>query len=267
MTSSEANRGKWCAVIAAGGSLDSQLAREFGSASKATVEFEGRPSVAFVLDACLEAGLSTTLVADESVRACISDYSDRVAFANPGETNIRSALHGLETSGATGPVLYLPCDLPLVRCDFIRHFIEATELRMHASGGEWFSAALSRKEEVERLLPSAEFRYIRLREGRFAAGGMFAASANGLRRAFGALETASSRRKSILRLVTRLGALNLVRYLLGRASISDAERAVGRALGGDVFVVADCHPFTAMDFDTVEDLQYLRQRFSSLRLE
>lgn len=267
MTSPGPVSGRWCAVIAAGGSLDARLAREFGSASKATVEFEGRPSVTYVLDACLEAGLPTTLVAGEEVRTRVSEYSNRVSFANPGETNIRSALHGLETSGASGPVLYLPCDLPLIRSEFIRHFIDATDSRRQASGGEWFSAALSSQDQVERQLPGAEFRYVRLREGRFAAGGMFAASAKGLRKAFGMLETASSCRKSILRIVTRLGVSHLVRYLLGLASIADAERAVGRALGGDIFFVRDCHPFTAMDFDSIEDLQYLRRRFSSLRLE
>ena len=260
---------RWGAVILAGGTAGESLTGATGEPVKGLVTFDGKPSVAYALDACRDAGIGkVALVAGEEIRKRIGALSGLERYAEPGSNNIQSARNGMAEIESDLPLLILPSDSPLISGDHLRGFIHSVSGRLGAMPPDrWFAAGIALKEEVEKRLPGAEYKYVRLKEGRFAAGGLYAASRQGVEAALKQLETASRNRKSQLKLALQVGVLNLCRYCLGLISLTDAERLAGRLLGGEAIIISDSHPFTTMDFDTPEDWSYLVENFERLRLE
>ncbi|MCH8273796.1 MAG: nucleotidyltransferase family protein [Armatimonadetes bacterium] len=256
---------QWGAVILAGGREVGDLAAAMGTPLKALAQFAGRPSVSFVLEACRSAGVVRIAVAgDPDVHRALDLTGENEMEAEAGTTNLRTARNGVEALNRDGPLLILPCDSPLLTGEHLAHFIESVAKRLGPEPPDkWFAVGLARREEVEREMPGAPNRIIRLQEGQFASGALYAASRAGFETAFVFLEGAGRDRKSQFRLLMRIGLWNALRYVAGRTSLQDAERAGRRILGGRTVVIPDCHPFTTMDFDAVEGWSYLSRWFGS----
>jgi GTP:adenosylcobinamide-phosphate guanylyltransferase len=248
----QALRENWKVVIAAGGRSDDQLAAAMGTASKALAPVAGVPSLLRVLLAC--SGYETAVVADEEVRAELG----LTRVAEPGASSIGSIRSGLAMLSADGPTVFLPCDCPFIESADIEAFIGAIEARLGAAPPDkWFAAGLSSETAVRLRFPGADYRFLRFREGRFASGGLFAASRGGVQSALGVLERAAKGRKSQLQLALGFGLLPAARYLAGKISLREAELRAGKILGGTGYLIANCRPETTLDFDTPADWAYV----------
>jgi CTP:molybdopterin cytidylyltransferase MocA len=251
---------RWHCVIAAGGAAPGEIARATGAKTKAAVDLLGATSLVRVLDACRAVGFaSITVVADQDPAPNEGlEQGERVV--QPGETNIHSILNGLAGLPDDAPTFLTPCDVPLMQSDHIWRFLDALEARWRETEvGRWFAMGLADEPEVRRRYPDVPYRYIRLREGRFAAGALYASTPTSIRHAARELGIGSKHRKSIARLVLRFGLIGLVRYHFGFISIAEAERRVGEILGGKCFVVTGCDPATTMDFDTLDELRHVER--------
>jgi len=256
----------WSAVITAGGDAPPGLREAIGTPHKSFAEFGGLPSVAHVVEACLGAGIERiAVVAEEEARGGLSAYS--VSHAQPGASNIQSAKSGMNALGSGGKVLFVPGDSPLLRASQILHFISRLEERLSVAEEPWFAIGFSPKAHVEDAFPGAPYRYLRLREGKFASGALLAASTSGFDSALRILEDASRNRKSQLRLLLKFGPGALLSYFAGRLSLAQAEQRAARVLGGEAIIVPDCHPASTYDIDTLEDWRWLSENYERLRLE
>lgn len=218
-------------------------------------------SLARVLGACREVGFdSITVVTDEATARTLT-LNDGERLAPPGMTNVQSTLNGLESLPEHALTLITPCDAPLMQPEHIAHYLGEVEARRRASDsrGIWFSVGLADEREVRQRYPDVRYRYLKFREGRFAAGALYASSPASIRCAAQQLGVGSERRRSVPRLVLQVGMLSLVRYLLGLVSVSEAERRIGDILGGECHIITGCDPATTMDFDTLEDLRALER--------
>lgn len=256
----------WHCVIAAGGEAPEEIARATGARTKAGVSFLGVTSLERVLNACREVGFaSIRIVADEEAVQGVA-LTERESVASPGRTNVQSTLNGLAGLPAHAPVFIAPCDVPLMRSEHIKRFLESVDARRMEGDPErnWFAVGLADQADVRSRYPDVPYRYLKFREGRFAAGALYASTPSSVCCAAWQLGVGSERRRSASRIVLQVGLFSLMRYLLGLVPLSEAERRVGKVLGGDCFIFTGCDPETTMDFDTLEELRHVER---ILRLE
>lgn len=251
----------WHCVIAAGGAAPEEIAQATGARTKGGVDLLGATSLVRVLDACRAAGFeSIAIVADEGT-ARYTDLKQGERVVHPGETNIQSTLNGLAGLPDKAPTFLTPCDVPLMEPDHIRRFLETVEERRRGVSEDayWFAVGLADEPDVRRRYPGVPYRYIKFREGRFAAGALYASSPASIRQTARQLGIGSEHRKSMPGLVLQVGLFSLVRYLLGWVSIAEAEDRVGRLLGGKCMIITGCDPATTMDFDTLDELRHVER--------
>jgi hypothetical protein len=68
----------------------------------------------------------------------------------------------------------------------------------------------------------------------------------------------SKSRKNQLAMLMRLGPVTVLRYLLHRVTLAEAEERLGRLFDGQAIVVPDCDPLAAADIDDVADYDEVR---------
>ncbi len=251
----------WHCVIAAGGAAPEEIAQATGAKTKGAVDLHGATSLVRVLDACRAAGFESIAIVAEEGTARDADLKQGERVVQPGETNIQSTLNGLSGLPDDVPTFLTPCDVPLMEPSHIRRFLQAVEERLPEAGseGRWFAVGLADEPDVRRRYPEVPYRYVKFREGRFAAGALYASTPASIRQAAQQLGVGSERRKSVPSLVLQVGVLSLARYLLGLVSLAEAERRIGGLLGGECYIVTGCDPATTMDFDTLDELRHVER--------
>lgn len=246
---------RWGVVVAAGGRVDSDLARVIGSERKALARLAGRTSLAWTLDAVAQAELGPCVTVSGSEVAPEVLHGEFVAEVGSAVDNARL---GLETlPGDVEAVLFIPADTPLMEGSMLREFAEAVSRRIESR--RWCAAGLTPASIFREAYPTAEFRALRLREGPHLSGALYAASPEGLRAALDLASSMRRSRKSQLAMAWKLGPLNMLRYVSGRVSLRQAESIVGGVMESHAILVSGCHPATCLDFDTVEDWRHLQE--------
>lgn len=259
---------RWQAVVLAGGKPEPELRSLLGDEAKGLAVFDGKPSVLRVAEAFLNARFArVAVVGGAAVRQSIPD-DERIVFAQPGETNISSAINGMRALKNADRIVFSPSDCPLLRWEDVARFCATIEQRLVGSECQkWFAAGLTPKAAVTAEFPDVEMKYLKLERTRFASGALYAASPEAVEYAAEKLQRSGKNRKSQLKLLLQFGFSDIIKYFLGRISLDDAERIAGKFLGGCGFIAANCHPRTAMDYDTAEDYEWLQRNFVRLRFE
>ncbi|MBX7135326.1 MAG: NTP transferase domain-containing protein [Fimbriimonadaceae bacterium] len=246
---------RWGVVVAAGGHADPDLAHAMGTTRKALARFGEVTSLELTLDAVRQTGFDACVtVSGLDVQHAVSHGE----FLPEGQSAIDNARLGLEALGSeVEAVLFIPADSPLLDAEMLTSFTGAVAKR--ASLERWYSTGLSPLEGFRASFPEAETQALKLREGKYLSGALYAASPAGLIHALDLLTAMRRNRKSQAAMAWKLGPVNLARYVLGRISLADAERIVGKALGGQAVIVPDAHPATCLDFDTVADFEAIQR--------
>lgn len=244
---------RWGVVVAAGGTVDDELRAATGVERKALARFGDATSLGLTLKAIRETGIA------HCVTVTGVDVRDEVVFGEfvpEGTSAIDNARIGVEALGeSVDAVLFMPSDTPLLSPEMIAAFVEQVNGR--AEGERWYAAGLALADQFRSQYPGLECTPVKLREGRFLSGALYASNPAGLRHALDLLSVMRRSRKSQIAMAWKLGPANLVRYATGRVTLSRAEDIVGRALGGQGILVPDCHPATCLDFDTATEYEHL----------
>lgn len=245
-------RMRWGVVVAAGGVADSDLARAIQTHRKALAKIGEKTSLAHTLDAVKSAGFERCVTVSGPEVALAVHHGD---FVEEADSAVDNALLGLEALIDVEAVLFIPADTPFLEGDMLTDYTRAVESR--AREDRWYSAGLTPTPTFLETYPGVPVESLRLREGRYLSGALYAANPAGLRHAIDVIRGMRRSRKSQLSMAFRLGPLNLIRYFTGRISLGQAERVVGNVFGGQVVLVPDCHPASCLDFDTVEDFEHI----------
>lgn len=245
--------------MAAGGGADPHFP---SFPHKGLIEFGGKSSILRTVEACIEAGIgSITLATTNAVHNALS-LPSQVKIAPAGETNIQTVRSGIAQTDGSNAILFLPVDTPLIAGVHLKQFISAVAER--ANGEVWFAAGLSPRKEVELFAPNAPYKFLRLKEGQFASGALFAASPKGFNAALDKIEAVASSRKRLLTALLKVGIGTLIKYKLGMLDLNTTEKTAQRFLKGVATIVPDCHPATTLDYDDATDLEYIQNNWQSL---
>ncbi|MBV6458040.1 MAG: hypothetical protein HONBIEJF_01162 [Fimbriimonadaceae bacterium] len=238
---------KWGAVIAAGGTVEPELAAALGSDSKALARFNGVTSLERTLAAVRDAGLGESVTVGP---AALREHVVHGEWAMQAESALDNILLGISRIDAEA-VLMMPADTPLFSAESLTHFTD--RIRDRDPAGDWFAAGASPLPDFTRLYPEAPVQAVRLREGRMVVSGMYAATPSALRNAVDRVRPLIGARKSQLQVISRIGPAAILKFLFGRLASTDVEAVAGRLLGAQAILIPDVHPATCLDVDTIAD--------------
>jgi hypothetical protein len=175
-------------------------------------------------------------------------YGRLVAEGDRQVENARLAVEALPDADA---LLFLPADSPLLTGEMLRAFHEVVAARVKPEADRWFAAGLTGANEFRKEFPRMATTTINLKDGAFVSGALYAASRKGFFHALSVIEAMSESRKNQVAMLLKLGPGTVVRYLMHRISIADAEERLGRLFEGQAIIVTGCDPRSAADIDDV----------------
>lgn len=236
------------AVVLGGGGRDA-LAQAAGVAAKALLPFEGRPLVAYVLEAlrgCPEVGRIVYVGDADPAVAAYTEWR-----APPGETFVESFSVGVEEAlrlAPTQPILVMTADLPWLRSDALTSFLS------QATGAD-LAYPIVRKETAQAQFPWQRRTFVRLREGHFTGGNMMLLSPRMVPVLLPFIARAYSGRKNPLALARLFGPDFILRLLVGRLGLREIEARAERVLGLPVRALETPFASIGADVDGPKHLQ------------
>ena len=111
--------------------------------------------------------------------------------------------------------------------------------------------------------PGSRRTYLRFADGDWSGCNLFLLATPQAIAAIQLWQTVERDRKRPWRIVRRLGPGLLLRYLLGRLSLSDAVAALGRRIGVSAVVVECPDGLAAVDVDKPSDLDFVRNHLAA----
>lgn len=246
------------AIILAGGQRDA-LSAHAGVSSKALLEFQGLPLASYTLQA---------LQAAPQIKACyyVGDSHGLEAYLNSnrvvaaGESFVASLENGLEAALAdtSERLLISSADMPFVCAaavdDFLRHAPDAS-----------FVYVAVRRDVIEAQFPGNCRTYARFREGTFTGGNMVLIKRSILPTLMPFAARAYNARKNPLALARMFGWGMLLRFMLGRLPVEQAEARASQLLQAPVRAFFSDYASLAVDIDTVRQLEDSQQDSRLLR--
>jgi hypothetical protein len=112
---------------------------------------------------------------------------------------------------------------------------------------------LATHETVVAAFPDTRRTATKLRDGNYCSCNLFAFLTPGGREVADFWRRTEKHRKKPLRVISVLGWITVLRYLLGRLSLAEAQQRISARLGLRTGVVILPYPEAAVDVDTVSD--------------
>ncbi|MGE5542968.1 MAG: NTP transferase domain-containing protein [Bacillota bacterium] len=241
------------AVVLAGRANDGKLRDADPAEWEALIEVAGKPMLQYVLDALDRSRLvdRIVVVAPPGVERCVT--SRKAGFVSPGGSMVENVMRGFETLGGDGRALVATSDIPLVTAEVVDGFIgECGAVDLD------FYYPVVRQDVMEARYPGVRRTYAGMREGRFTGGNMFLVDVRIADKLRKTLEFLVENRKKPLRMAAVLGVPFLLKMVLKRLSIPEAERKAGSLYGLKAKAVVTAFPEIGFDVDKPSDLGLCR---------
>lgn len=233
------------------------LAAYSGGGPKALIPIAGKPMVAYVVDAIAGSRYVNRVV------IVGLDPEDGVAFATPVEYvparggMLDNAEAGIERVLALDPgvpaVLFSSSDIPTLTPAIVDAFIETCFETDHD-----LYYSIVEQSVMERRFPESRRSYVRLREGRFAGGDLILVRAGMALTNQELWQRLSAARKNAWRQASLFGLWPLLKLVLRRLSLPEAEARAGKALGCCGRAVVFPYAEVGMDVDKPFQLEIAR---------
>jgi len=238
-----------------------QMAVDEGVQRKVEIDVEGRPMLWWTLRA---------LRASDRVGHLVllgGEQEDTAGIAGPieclpvqGEL-MDKVLAGLQRAASINPqaklVLVASGDLPLLTTEAIDWFIDAC---LSAEADVYYPVV--KQVVMEERFPLSNRTYAPLREGRLCGGDLVLVRVDVALAQQEMVRSLMERRKSPLQQARLVGLWPLIKLVLRRLSLEDAERIAGRVLGIRGKAIVSPYAELAMDVDKPHHLELVRQELA-----
>lgn len=250
-------------VLAADRTLEDPVAQAAGVCCKAFAPVRGTPMVLRVLQALAESretdtrilcGPGESQLGETSELRRLIDSGD-VKWLSPKATPSTSAYAAMDSLAPETPLLLTTSDHALLSPRIVDHFCREAR----ATGAD-VVVGLARHEVVRNAYPEVHRTVVRLRDGGYCGCNLFAFLTPQSRLAAAFWHRVESHRKKPLRVVSVLGWLAILRFLMGRLSAEEALTRISRRMGVHVDKVIMPFPEAAVDVDTVADWHFAQRQ-------
>jgi GTP:adenosylcobinamide-phosphate guanylyltransferase len=250
-------------ILMAGGipQEDDLLFEHTQGAPKALLPLVGKPMVQWVLDALegvdrIEGIIFVGLVSDEGlssskVVAHVPDHGSMLGNVIAGVDRL------MEINPAAVQTVVCSADIPLITPAIIDDYLDQctdTDMDLH------YGAV--RRELMESRFPQSRRTYIHLTDGDLAGADIFVINPKIAYTNRELFEDLMGGRKSVLKQARRIGWVTLLKLLLRRLSIAEAEERVCKAMGLTGRAVLVAHAELGMDVDKPFQLEIVRRELA-----
>lgn len=238
-----------CVILA--GSSEKKLQ---GKHEKAFININTRPMISYVVDA-----LKSSAVIDKiAIVGHLSDVneldSDIDYVIEDKGSMLENALAGIECFKDDKRVLISTCDIPLLTGEAVNDFVE-NSLDSMAD----ICYPVVKKEACEARFPDAKRTYAKLKEGLFTGGNLILVNPKVLDRCIDKAKQMIEHRKNPIKMGRVLGPIVLIKLLIGRLTIDNAEKRVARLLKLTPKAIISNYPEIGNDVDKPEDLEMVEK--------
>lgn len=178
----------------------------------------------------------------------------RIALLPAEGSPSRSVSAALDRLGT--PLFVTTADHALLRPEWVDHFLT------HLPDGTDVCVGLARDSVIQAAVPETKRTYLRFADGAFSGCNMFAfrtPAAAGVAQTWRQVE---AQRKHPLRMIRLLGPLSILRFLLGRLTLTAALARLGRITGARAGVVEMPFGLAAVDVDKAADVELAERLLS-----
>lgn len=236
------------AIVLGGGSASAVGAGDFTVKSMITVC--GKPLGAYVAEGLRAAAAVERIALVAPLQESEIPWRDAVdLYVESDGPLTHNVANGINALGSDKPVLVCSSDMPLLTGEAVDDFI----IRCEESGGE-FCYPIIAKDLVLAAYPQTTRTYATLHEGTFTGGNMGLIYPEVFKKNRELFEAAYSARKSPLKLFRMLGLWFIIKLLLKKLTISEAEAQCTKMLGAKARTIITPFPQIGIDVDKPEDL-------------
>jgi molybdopterin-guanine dinucleotide biosynthesis protein A len=243
-------------VILAGGKNRGELYEFTRVENKAFIKIAEKEMIDYVIQAMENTKEIEEFVVvgeEEKLRERVRGKLKKIIPAK--DTMLENIFSALEYYRDEKKILFLGSDAPLVKSFMIEEFLKECERK---EGDIYYP--IIEKNIIEEKFPAVKRTYARVKEGIFTGGNMFLLNPEALFSFKHLLEEVIGKRKSPFKLFKMLGIFFIIKFLLGRLSIPEAEKRVEEILKGYKMVAIICkNPEVGFDVDKVLDLKIVRK--------
>ncbi len=247
------------AVILAGGKINpgNELFAESRSLPKSMISVAGKPMIQWVLDAANQAN-SVERIIITGLDDISSLKSEKPVAHFPDQGGILENLEAaadfiLKEVPGTEYFLSISSDIPLITGNIIESVI--TE---NCETGFDVIYNVVEQNVIEAAFPGVKRTYMKFRDGRFCGADMHVMSTKTIQKLInlGFVQF----RKRPFKLIKLVGIDSVLRMLFFPPTLATAGKVVSRRCGIAGYPVACKHPEIAMDIDTLQHLEMVREK-------
>lgn len=244
-------------ILAGSRGGEDPVARYAGVSDKALIVLDDATMLSRVAAALRAAGTARIGVSANSpaVRAEAARLGAEALPAAAGPS--ASTADALRLLGA--PLLVTTGDHALLDADWVRDFVSRVPPDADVA------VLLARRDAVEAAAPGSTRTYLRFADGHWSGCNLFYLATPRAEQVIALWQAVERDRKRPWRIMRRLGPALLLRYLLGRLSLSEAVAHLGRQAGINAVVIAARDGLAAVDVDKPADLDFVRARLDQAR--
>ncbi|MEE8343488.1 MAG: nucleotidyltransferase family protein [Gammaproteobacteria bacterium] len=249
-------------VLAADRHRNDPVAKAAGVACKAMAEIQGKPMLLRVLAALQtshEIGrITLSGPAQETVQQTPELHGKIVAgelgWVEPQGSPSASVDTFLRTLDDNDPVLITTADHAFLKAHIVADFVR------QARGSKYDAVvALVYFDQVKSAYPKLRKTVLKFKDGAYCGCNLFAFPTAQGRRAAAFWRQVENQRKSPLRMIRVIGWLAVIRYVLGRLTLTDALQALSQRMDIRVGAILLPYPEAAVDVDSAEDWFQVRE--------
>ncbi|OYQ33695.1 hypothetical protein CHU95_15195 [Niveispirillum lacus] len=241
-------------VLAGSRGPDDPVARLRGVSHKAFAPIAGVPMLVRVVRALIAApGIGMIHIAIERPEL-VEQHPElglllaggRIALLPAEGSPSRTVAAALDLLGT--PLFVTTADHALLRPEWVDYFLT------HLPENSDVCVGLARDSVVQAAVPDTKRTWLRFADGSFSGCNMFAFRTPAARAVAQTWRQVEAQRKSPLRMIRLLGPLSILRFLLGRLTLTAALDRLGRITGARAGVVEMPYGLAAVDVDKAADI-------------
>jgi GTP:adenosylcobinamide-phosphate guanylyltransferase len=223
------------------------FAASLGATHKALIPVAGTAMLARVVAALRAAGIRRILVSCDAgpVADLARDLGTEPIAPAAGPSG--SVLAALDLAGT--PLLVTTADHALLQAAWVEQLIDGADIDSDVA------IMLAECRLIEGALPGSRRTYLRFADGHWSGCNLFLLRTQAARAAVIEWTRVEADRKRPWRIVARLGAGLLLRYLTGGLTLAGALDRLGGRIGCRVALVPAADGLAAVDVDKIADLQ------------
>jgi CTP:molybdopterin cytidylyltransferase MocA len=180
--------------------------------------------------------------------------SGKVKWVENQATPSSSTYHVLQSLPEDSPVLVTTADHALLDGEMVDYFC-----REARNSGCDIAVGLVSYELVASTYPDTRRTVTQLQDGGYCSCNLFGFLSRRARVAADFWRRVESQRKKALRVISVLGWVAVLRYLLGRLTLAEGLRQLSRRLGLSAGAVLMPFPEAGIDVDTVDDWKFVEK--------